>query len=174
MTIDGIDYLNPDAINGLNLYAYCGNNPVKYLDLSGQSSVLVVLALMCVGLLLGLKGDSYKKYESEISINNLNINGSNPMGDIEVHIDASYIQIVDSKDIKKDADMIRILELIMESEEYKYHGYNRTLESYKSEWRAHNFAYSIYPFGEWGKHTRSVDLNKNLKDDPFRYLYWLF
>ena len=58
--------------------------------------------------------------------------------------------------------------------EYKYHGYNRTLESYKSEWRAHNFANSIYPFGEWGKRTSSVDLDKNLKNDPFWYLYWLF
>ena len=30
MTIDDISYLDPDTINGLNLYAYCGNNPVWY------------------------------------------------------------------------------------------------------------------------------------------------
>ena len=35
MTIDGIAYLNPDSINGLNLYAYCGNNPVMRLDPNG-------------------------------------------------------------------------------------------------------------------------------------------
>ena len=35
MTIDGITYLNPDAVNGLNLYAYCGNNPVMRLDPNG-------------------------------------------------------------------------------------------------------------------------------------------
>ena len=35
MTIDGITYLNPDAVNGLNLYAYCGNNPVMHLDPNG-------------------------------------------------------------------------------------------------------------------------------------------
>ena len=36
MTIDGIEYLNPETINGLNLYAYCGNNPVSYVDPNGN------------------------------------------------------------------------------------------------------------------------------------------
>ena len=35
ITIDDISYLAPDTINGLNLYAYCGNNPVMYVDPSG-------------------------------------------------------------------------------------------------------------------------------------------
>ena len=35
MTIDGIEYLDPDTINGLNLYAYCGNNPVMMTDEDG-------------------------------------------------------------------------------------------------------------------------------------------
>ena len=35
MTIDGIEYIDPDTINGLNLYAYCGNNPVNYCDPDG-------------------------------------------------------------------------------------------------------------------------------------------
>ena len=33
---DGIEYLDPESINGLNLYAYCGNNPVMYADPSGH------------------------------------------------------------------------------------------------------------------------------------------
>ncbi len=37
ITIDDISYLAPDTINGLNLYAYCGNNPVMRVDLSGCS-----------------------------------------------------------------------------------------------------------------------------------------
>ena len=32
ITIDDISYLAPDTINGLNLYAYCGNNPVRFID----------------------------------------------------------------------------------------------------------------------------------------------
>ena len=36
MTIDGIEYLDPETINGLNLYAYCNNNPVMYVDPNGN------------------------------------------------------------------------------------------------------------------------------------------
>ena len=35
MTIDDLAYLDPDSINGLNLYAYCGNNPVMMTDETG-------------------------------------------------------------------------------------------------------------------------------------------
>ena len=35
MTIDDLSYLDPDSINGLNLYAYCLNNPVMMIDESG-------------------------------------------------------------------------------------------------------------------------------------------
>ena len=35
ITIDDISYLDPEAINGLNLYAYCRNNPVMGYDPNG-------------------------------------------------------------------------------------------------------------------------------------------
>ncbi len=37
ITIDDISYLDPETINGLNLYAYCGNNPVMYYDPLGSN-----------------------------------------------------------------------------------------------------------------------------------------
>ena len=52
LTPDSLDYLDPETINGLNLYAYCGNNPVNYYDPSGH---FVITALL-VGLLFGLGG----------------------------------------------------------------------------------------------------------------------
>ena len=36
MTIDDISYLDPESVNGLNLYAYCGSNPVNCIDKTGQ------------------------------------------------------------------------------------------------------------------------------------------
>ena len=37
ITIDDISYIDPETINGLNLYAYCGNNPVMYTDPEGTA-----------------------------------------------------------------------------------------------------------------------------------------
>lgn len=36
LSVDHIAYLDVESIGGLNLYAYCGNNPVMYLDPSGN------------------------------------------------------------------------------------------------------------------------------------------
>jgi len=36
ITIDDIEYLDPSSINGLNLYCYCFNNPILYVDPSGH------------------------------------------------------------------------------------------------------------------------------------------
>ena len=39
INIDDISYLDPETINGLNLYSYCLNNPVEYSDPNGQWSM---------------------------------------------------------------------------------------------------------------------------------------
>lgn len=51
---DTIDYLAPDTINGLNLYAYCGNNPVMKVDPSGHFSGGMLIAF---GIFLLVKYD---------------------------------------------------------------------------------------------------------------------
>ena len=43
MTIDDISYLDPESINGLNLYVYCLNNPIKYSDPTGHSATLAII-----------------------------------------------------------------------------------------------------------------------------------
>ena len=40
---DDIDYIEPETLMGCNLYAYCGNNPVMYVDPSGHFLVLALV-----------------------------------------------------------------------------------------------------------------------------------
>jgi len=36
---DSIEYLNPESANGLNLYCYCYNNPIMYIDPNGYFTI---------------------------------------------------------------------------------------------------------------------------------------
>ena len=48
ITIDDLSYLDPDSINGLNLYAYCGNNPVNNADSTGIFAISTFLIGLAV------------------------------------------------------------------------------------------------------------------------------
>ena len=52
MTIDDLSYLDPDSINGLNLYAYCLNNPIMCVDPNGHLAISIGL-LMLIGFVVG-------------------------------------------------------------------------------------------------------------------------
>ena len=41
ISADGIEYLDPETIGGLNLFAYCNNNPVMGVDPTGTFGILV-------------------------------------------------------------------------------------------------------------------------------------
>ncbi|MCR5609181.1 MAG: RHS repeat-associated core domain-containing protein, partial [Lachnospiraceae bacterium] len=45
LTPDSIDYLDYTDLNSINLYAYCGNNPVMYSDRDGHFGILAALVL---------------------------------------------------------------------------------------------------------------------------------
>ena len=49
---DDVSYLDPEHINGLNLYAYCGNNPVMNVDPNGQS-LIAILIILAVATIIG-------------------------------------------------------------------------------------------------------------------------
>lgn len=49
MSADDIAYLAPETIGGLNLYAYCNNNPVMNTDPEGN----ILLSMLVVGALIG-------------------------------------------------------------------------------------------------------------------------
>ena len=51
ITIDDITYLDPETINGLNLYAYCGNNPIMRTDENGNAWWHWLLGIVAVAAL---------------------------------------------------------------------------------------------------------------------------
>ena len=50
---DNTAYLNPESVNGLNLYAYCNNDPVNYADPSGNSVIASLLIGFAISSLIG-------------------------------------------------------------------------------------------------------------------------
>ncbi len=49
---DDISYIQPTDINGLNLFAYCGNNPVMYTDPTGN--FILISFLIGLGIAAGI------------------------------------------------------------------------------------------------------------------------
>ena len=50
---DDTAYLDPESVNGLNLYCYCGNDPVNYCDPSGHMAEWAINLLSGLGIIVG-------------------------------------------------------------------------------------------------------------------------
>ena len=57
INMDAVDYADPEILGGLNLYAYCNNNPVMYVDPTGHefiSLLLIIAGIVGGGVVNGL------------------------------------------------------------------------------------------------------------------------
>ena len=50
ISIDDVDYLDPESISGLNLYCYCMNDPINYCDPSGHFTIAALLISIGISL----------------------------------------------------------------------------------------------------------------------------
>lgn|GEM_PF-1764355 len=64
LSSDKVSYLNPESINGINLYMYCGNNPVMYRDPSGRFVIGLFLFSLGFGLLAGAALGGYSAVQN--------------------------------------------------------------------------------------------------------------
>ncbi len=64
---DKCNYLEAEELNGLNLYCYCGNDPVNNYDPSSHSAILIGLI---IGALIGFGTVAYIDYQDDGQIFN--------------------------------------------------------------------------------------------------------
>lgn len=68
---DDIEYLDPTNINGLNLYAYCNNDPVNMYDPTGHFAISALI----IGLVVGVAATGLKDYLNDGKIFNGDVSG---------------------------------------------------------------------------------------------------
>lgn len=61
---DSVDYLDPTTINGLNLYAYCGNDPVNRVDPTGHFWASLFVGIL-IGAAIGFGTTAYADYKND-------------------------------------------------------------------------------------------------------------
>ncbi len=170
-----------------NMFAYCMNNPVNYLDSNGElciSAIVVGVGALALGITFLFSADSHhtvelqkqrqqqiyniQKEEAKKVYNKNTVGINNNIKDPVVSVTIDYnnkrdgkidpnIHIQDSYKIKTKAEQEVILEVIMNSQEFNSSIFTRGKSQWLSEWAGHNALYEANIFRD---RTGSVDLNE--------------
>ena len=154
---DEIEYLDTSSITGCNLYVYCNNNPIMYVDENGNIAgwvigLIVAAVFLIVNTSLEIEVSSAKsKYienivdidfvEDDIKFNENNEVKikDNTIGKIES--EGNYI--IYNSYLYNEEDMLVISKVIA-----KHMGDESSANRLFNEWQAHNYGY--YAFNSFG------------------------
>ena len=70
LSMDDVEYIDPETIGGVNLFAYCNNNPVMNVDPSGHFIITSLLIGLGVGAAVGFGGTMVADYVDDGEIFN--------------------------------------------------------------------------------------------------------
>ena len=172
------------GILGYNMFAYCYNNPVNYIDLGGDAPWLLLVAIVLLIATIPSDSNQVPYYEAEAAEKynedtiNLKVDeiGADPDRlNVTFYPEAGLIHIEESYSIYSEYEKRAIINVIMNSEYYDPTLYGNSVETMLMEWSGHNFVYNTASKSDLAyklyqrigydtpiESTRGVDFRKNL------------
>ena len=170
------------GLNGNNMYLYCNNNPVMYVDPNGEFLILTLLAISPIIVAVGTpvattaatsaiaftavnhiaSGIQYANVDSKVEENYTKEEAKEAIeeitGEDTVTFGAKGVNIKDSYEISSRYDRIMVSKIIKNTvDEDGVSITNRTTYGFSAEWLGHNIAYN------WdiirNERTKDVDLD---------------
>ena len=170
------------GILGNNMFAYCNNDPVNNVDITGEISIGIIIVIIVSVVLLSscsMSSEAEARANEKYNASTININGNNPNGIIDVTISADSIKILDSWKISNRYEKRAILNTIINSEEYTSD--YKDIKAMEIEWSGHNLSYKITRWDVMNNLVSKIlgkeDANGSAKDvdineeDPLYVLY---